>query len=293
MRSLALLTLLATALLTSSSAWAQSQPSSDLVYTRQRAAEPPASAWDVSGLRGIEVQASGGVAYGGGNSPVRAPNVYGGAFPDINPAGTILNPAGAPPGQGFSPYSYDPFGFAFSAGYRRFPSWSFGGFFSYANYSSNDVDPNTGDQPDGSGGLERVRWAIGLYARYYLTTLSSRLQPWAQVGIGYVNDSASYAHPGPELLLGGGPDNLNYLLHYHGLTIPVALGLDWRLAPAFAVGPFVTYEQAVPINGCVEITVDETVGSVGPVSTCDRSVVETHSYGSVFAGIFGKLTFGR
>ncbi len=275
------LTLLAPALATPSPAGAQ-----------PRAPEPPPSAWDVAGVRGFELQASGGVAYGGGGSPVEAPNVYGRGFASLNPAGTILNPAGAKAAnQSFTPYSYDPFGFAFSAGYRPATAWSVGAFFSYANYGSN-ADPSTGDFPDGTGGLERVRWTLGGYARYYLTWWSSRLHPWVLAGVGYVDDSASYAHPGPPLPNGAGPDNGNYLIHYHGLAIPLSLGLDWRLAPGFAVGPVVTYEGAFPLGGCVRITVDQTVGSFGPVATCDGSVVETHSYASVFAGIYAKVTLG-
>jgi hypothetical protein len=216
--------------------------------------------------------------------------VYGSAFPP-SAAGTILNPGGAPAGQSFTPYSFDPLGFALSVGYRFLPSWSVGSFFSYANYEANGQDAS-GDQPDGTGGLERVRWALGAYGKFYLTSLSSRLQPWAEVGIGYVNDSASYAHPLPfGVTNGGSPDNGNYLISYHGLTIPIGLGLDWRLAPVFAVGPFVTYEEAIPINGCVHITVDQSVSGVGPVSTCG-SVVQAHAYGSVMGGIFAKLTFG-
>jgi hypothetical protein len=106
-----------------------------------------------------------------------------------------------------------------------------------------------------------------------------------------VDDSASYAHPVGMLSNGAGPDNGNYLIDYHGLTIPLAIGLDWRLAPIFAVGPFVTYEQAIPLGGCVQITVDQTVGSVGPVNSCDGGVVQTHAYGSLLAGFYAKVTF--
>jgi hypothetical protein len=272
------------------------QPASDLVYSRRRAPDPPASAWDTAGLRGFEVEALGGIAYGGGDSPIQAPNIYGTAFANQNPAGTILNPAAArtivPMSQSFTPYSYDPFGFAFSAGYRISPAFSAGGFVSYANYGNN-ADPTSRDFADGTGGLQRVRWAVGAYGRYYFAFWSSRLQPWVQIGVGYVDDSASYAHPVGMLSNGAGPDNGNYLLEFHGLTLPLAIGLDWRLAPIFAVGPFVSYEEAIPLNGCVQITVDQTVGNgtVGNVNTCDGSVVQGRAYGNLLAGIFAKVTF--
>jgi hypothetical protein len=241
-------------------------------------------------MSGFEIQALGGVAYGGDLSPIQAPNLYPAQTQKLNPAGTLLNPGGgAAVGQSYRPYSYDPFGFSFAVGYRPFSAWSFGAFLTYANYGTNA--DSTGNFPGGMAGLERVRWAGGLYARYYLTTFSARLQPWAQVGVGYVDDSASYSHPlGFGLPNGGGQDNGNYLVSYHGVTIPLSLGLDWRLAPVFAVGPFVTYEQAFPLGGCVTVTVDQAVGSVGPVSTCAGSVVETQAYGSLFAGIFAKIT---
>jgi hypothetical protein len=275
---------------------AQGDGSSEVVTSRRRAPEPPSSTWDTAGLRGFEVEAFGGIAYGGGDSPIQAPSIYGTAFASQNPAGTILNPAGAraimPMSQSFTPYSYDPFGFAFSVGYRIAPAFSVGGFLSYANYGNN-ADSSSGDFVDGTGGLERVRWAAGVYGRYYLTFWSSRLQPWVQIGVGYVDDSASYAHPVGMLSNGAGPDNGNYLLQFHGLTFPLAIGLDWRLAPVFAVGPFVSYEEAVPLNGCVQITVDQALGTgnVGNVNTCDGSIVQGHAYGNLLAGIFAKLTF--
>jgi hypothetical protein len=273
-----------------SSAAEPATPPGDLV-TRRRAPEPPASTWDVVGLRGFEIQALGGIAYGGGTSPVDAPSVYGTAFQTVNPAGTILSPAGASLAhQAFTPYAYDPFGFSFAVGYRPLPALSFGAFYSYANYGNNA--DSTGTFVDQTAALERVRSSGGVYARYYFTQWSSRLQPWLQVGLGYVDDSASYSHPlGFGLSNGSGPDNGNYLVNYHGLTIPLGIGLDWRLAPVFAVGPFFAYEQAIPLGGCVQIIVDQAVGSVGSVNSCDGGVVKTHAYGSLLAGIFAKITF--
>jgi hypothetical protein len=264
---------------------------SDVAYARRRGPEPPASPWDLAGLRGFEIQGLGGVAYGGDSSPLQAPNVYPAQTQKLNPAGTILYPAGGnATGTSFNPYAYDPFAFAFFVGYRALAAWSFGAFLSYANYGTN-ADSN-GNFADGTWGLERVRISGGLYARYYVTTWSSRLQPWAEVGVGYVDDSASYSHPiGFGVSNGGGQDNGNYLISYRGITVPIGIGLDWRLAPVFAVGPFVLYEEAFPLGGCVQITVDQAIGAVGPVNTCSGGVVQTRPYGSLFGGIQAKLTF--
>jgi hypothetical protein len=264
--------------------------STSLAQVTVRAPDPPVSAWPMAEIRGPELMALGGVSYGGGDSPVQASNVYGNAFQQLNPAGTILNPAGGKSAhQSFTPYSLDPFGFEFAAGYRVMPEFSLGAFITYANYANN-ADAS-GDFPDGTGGLRRVRWSLGAYLRYYLTGWSTRLQPWVHVGIGYVDDSASYSHPlGFGLPSGGGPDNGNYLLDFRGLTLPVALGLDWRLGQVFSVGPIMNLELAIPLRGCVQIAVDQASGSVGPVNTCDQ-VVQTHAYAAILGGIFAKLTF--
>lgn len=255
--------------------------------TYRRAPSPVASAWDRLGLSGVEFQASGGIFFAGGDSPVQAPSLYPSTFSG-NPTGTLLNPSSCPAGQACSPYGIDPFALALSLGWRFLPQASVGAFFSYASYNAQN-GADTGDAPDFTSQLSRSQWVLGLYGRYYVTTLSRRLQPWVEVGVGYSYDSASYQRPLGQAS-NAQPETGFYYANAKGLAVPLTVGLDWRLAPVFSVGPFVGYEPIIPLGGCVEVDVDQ-FSSVPGKSTCDSSVVSAKYYGVMSGGIFAKVTF--
>lgn len=256
-------------------------------YNAPRAPEPPKSAWDRSGLIGFEVSVGGGIQSGGGNSPIQAPTLYSGVVD--NPAGTLLNPAGGNAlGQGFTPYSFDPFNFEARLGYRFHPNWSVGGFFSYANYLIND-GADSGDAPDFTSQLEREQLSIGVYGRYYVTQYSRRLQPWVELGIGFNYDAASYTRPIGQAT-NGQAETGNFNIAQYGIIVPVKVGLDWRLAPAFAVGPWIGYSRVFPVSGCVEVDVDQ-YSQVPGTNTCSSPPVSNSGYNDFFGGIFVKLTY--
>jgi hypothetical protein len=91
---------------------------------------------------------------------------------------------------------------------------------------------------------------------------------------------------------GGQPETQAYYLQEKGIVVKGTVGLDWRLAPVFSVGPYVGYERVVPVQGCVEVDVDADaapgVGTNGNV--CGGPNVQAHGYGVVSGGIFLKLT---
>jgi hypothetical protein len=245
------------------------------------------SAFEQTREVGLEVSIGGGFQSGGGNSPVQAPSLYAGA-PD-NPAGTLLNPAGGNAlGQGFTPYSFDPFNIEARLGYRFHPNWSLGGFFSYANYFVND-GADSGDAPDFTSQLEREQLSVGVYGRYYLTKFNRRLQPWVELGVGFNFDAASYTRP-IGLAMNAQPETGNYNLSQYGIIVPLKVGLDWRLAPAFSVGPMIGYSRVFPLVGCVEIDVDQ-FSSVPGTNTCSSPPVSNSGYSDFFGGVFVKLTY--
>lgn len=224
----------------------------------------------------------------GGDSPVQAPSLY--PSGSGNPTGTLLNPSSCPSGQACTPYGVDPFGLDFSAGWRFLPQLSLGAFFSYASYNvQNGAD--TGDAPDFTSQLTRSHYVGGVYARYYVTTLSPRLQPWVELGLGYSYDAASYQRPMGQAS-NGQPETGFYNVSARGLAVPVTVGLDWRLAPFFAVGPTFGYEPIIPLGGCVEVDVDQ-YSFVPGQNTCSSPPVSANYYGVFFGGIFAKVTFGR
>jgi hypothetical protein len=248
----------------------------------QRATLPAASAWETRGLLGVEAQIRGAMMFPSSASPVQAPGLYSGLNVAGDPTGDILR------GRE-SPYGIEPFGFGATAGYRFLPWLSAGVFFSYATFQAND-GTDSGDYRDGTSQLNRVMWTLGAYGRYYVTFWTSRLHPWVELGVGYAGDSASYARGVLQGSSANPPLNI-YTLTAKGLVLPLSVGLDWRLAPVFSMGPTVGYERVIPISDCVQVDADST--SPAPsVDTCDSSVVEAHGYGVFSAGIYAKLTLG-
>jgi hypothetical protein len=251
-----------------------------LVVGGGRVVQPPASAWDHAGLHGIEVAVRGGFMLPDGASPVQAPNLYASSMASGDPTGDILRGTERP-------YGLEPLGLVVAVGYRFLPWLSAGAFFSYASFSSLDGTDN-GDYRDSTSQLQRQMWTLGAYGRYYFTQLHSRLHPWVELGLGYSDDNASYVR-GSTQASNGQPETAAYYLEEKGIVARLVAGLDWRLAPVFAVGPWVGYERVVPVSGCAEVVVDTASQVPGVANTCSAPV-EANGYGVVSGGIFVKLT---
>jgi len=273
----------------------QNEPSAPAV----RAAPPPPNNWQSFGMRGIELEIGGGVQSGGGNSPVQAATLFGAAGAgDGFPRGSILDPTTAAtlsPNAAFTPYSVDPFAISARVGYRFLHELSVGVFFSFAQYLVND-GADTGDAPDGTSQLQRQQVTVGAYGRYYFTHFHRRLQPWVSLGVGLDYDIAAYTRAvGSTIggMSGAQPETGNYILKQEGVVVPVAIGLDWRLSPNFAVGPTLGYAHVFPVKGCVEVDVDQYAAPAlnGGANTCSSPPVQNFGYDNFYAGIFAKVTF--
>jgi hypothetical protein len=246
--------------------------------------QAPASDWNVKGFLGFEFEVRGGFMVPDAASPVTAPNLLGGvASSPGNPTGDILNGIE-------KPYSYDPFGFSLTGGYRFLPFLSAGVFFDYGNFQTND-QTDTGGYVDSTSQLQRQVWQLGLYGRYYLTKLSNRLHPWAELDIGGSEDTASYVR-----ILGSSAETTNYYLTYWGISAAVKVGLDWRLSPFFSVGPFVGYSRTFGLSGeaqvCPQSSTETGNCNTNSQNYKDSTSVTTSGYGLFFGGIFLKLTLG-
>jgi hypothetical protein len=270
-------------LLVSAPTRAQLSATSPLTPERQftPGEEPPRSAWERVGLRGIELQVRAGVMVPAGSSPVQAPGLYPAISGDAT--GSILE------GKE-SPYGPDVFGISVALGYRFLPSLSVGAFFSYASFAALD-GTDTGDYADTTSQLERQLWTVGAYGRYYITSVSRRLQPWVELGVGYADDNANYFRAAIQMTGSGGAELSQYLLETQGLVVPLSVGLDWRLAPAFSFGPTIGYSGVFPLRGCVTVNVDQQSPLPG-VDTCNSPPTSIHGYGVFSAGAFVKITFG-
>ncbi len=188
-----------------------------------------------------------------------------------------------------NPYSYDPFGFSLTAGYRFLPFLSAGVFFDYANFQTND-GTDTGDYADSTSQLQRQVWQLGVYGRYYLTTLSRRFHPWAEIGVGPTEDTASYTR-----ILGSSAATTNYYLSYWGIATALKVGLDWRLSPFFSVGPVLGYSRTFGLSGNVQVCPQSSSESgncdsdvAGTGKNTSSSPVTTSGYG-MFFGLFRHL----
>jgi len=259
-------------------------------FAHHTSPEAAASDWDVKGFLGWEFEARAGFVLPDSASPVTAPGILPGGPGAGTPTGDILYGSE-------KPYSYDPFGFSLAAGYRFLPFLSAGVFFDYANFQTND-GTDTGDYSDGTSQLQRQVWQLGVYGRYYLTTLSRRLHPWAEIGIGPTEDTASYT----RILAGMGTitaQTTNYYLTYWGIATNVKIGLDWRLSPWFSVGPVLGYSRTFGLSGNVQVcpqSPDESgncdTTSPNYIQSKSSSPVTTSGYGMFFGGIFLKVTLG-
>ena len=239
----------------------------------------------MKGFLGWEFEARGGFVLPDSASPVTAPGLIPGLAGPGNPTGDILNGTE-------NPYSYDPFGFSLTGGYRFLPFLSAGIFFDYANFQTND-QTDTGGYVDSTSQLQRQVWQLGVYGRYYLTALSRRLHPWAEIGVGPTEDTASYTR-----ILGSTAATTNYYLTYWGLATALKVGLDWRLSPYFSVGPVLGYSRTFGLSGNVQVCPQSSSES----GNCDTSSpnnkntssspVTTTGYGMFFGGIFLKVTLG-
>lgn len=272
-----------------------------------RAPDAPDESWLVSGLLGVEIELRGGVLVPDSSSAITAPGIYPSSYvsPGSDPTGDILR------GR-IQPFGPDPFAVGGTVGYRFLPFLSAGASFDYATFDSIGQDQN-GDYADHTTPpLQRSFWQAGAYVRFYAMRASSaqmtgggapyfnvaafdRLQPWAELGLAYTEDTASYTRGGFATAHSGQPLTSDYYLTFHGLAASARLGLDWRLAPVFALGPMIGYSRVFALNGCVDVEPQTDVANSSGLpaeNTCSSSVVQANGYNLFFGGIFAKVTLG-
>jgi hypothetical protein len=227
--------------------------------------------FEARGRRGFELMVQPGYGSAGQSSPIvyrTAPLVALTA-----PPGDVFSGDGAPYGSGFSGQA--------SAGYRMLPFLSAGLYGELRNQSADA--PN-----DGTEELSRSAWGLGTYLRAYLP-VHARFDPWASVGVGYVRDQQSYRRS----FVAGQPA-VDVALTHHGVAVPLAIGVDYRLLPELAVGPSFRYAPVLAAGGCFELTASSPFGAVGNKHCSDaqdnQRIVEAKSYGAWSAGLDLRMT---
>lgn len=179
---------------------------------------------------GLEAHVRLGYGSGGSQSPV----VY-------EPKGIALADPGPIFSQKASPYGG---GFIFQGalGLRtgKFVSVGLGGGIRGA--SAESPSPDITD-------LKRSAWNVGPYVRVYLPMVPI-VDPYIGLGVEYVNDRQTWSQPVPT---NRGPLPATYTLEYHGIGVPLTLGVDYTIAKMFSIGPSFQYSLIFPAGGCYKI----------------------------------------
>jgi hypothetical protein len=234
--------------------------------------QPKADQDSSAGLKGFELMLRPGFGGAPSDSPVK------------------VSPNGAQPGTptlltGASPWSSGFVGQA-SVGYRFIPFMSAGLRAGFRSVSAS----NPGD---GSTNLSRTGWDGGLYLRFYpavfAPAVSKHIDPWVSLGVGYSNDSQSLKKP--LSVQGVGNIQADISVDHHAVAVPIAVGVDYRVAKFLSVGP--SFELAInnPIAGCVATSAPGLVGSTVCSNTETGKNVKAETYLAWNAGLDAKVTF--
>lgn len=105
---------------------------------------------------------------------------------------------------------------------------------------------------DGTTDISRSRQSAGLYARGYPLALNESVRkyidPWFATGIMYMHDTQNFHLPAATR---AGPTvDSTVKLEHHGVGIPLAIGVDYRVTRFLSIGPSFEYTLLVPIAGC-------------------------------------------
>jgi hypothetical protein len=147
---------------------------------------------------------------------------------------------------------------------------------------------------DGSQNLSRSGWDAGFYVRVYplakMDSVSARFDPWLGVGVGYMHDSQTFKR---GIAAAGRTVQADVELEHHAVAVPLGIGVDYRVARFFSVGPSFEYTIASAVAGCAKTSAagfqSTSYCSTGD-SAGDKSI-KANSYGVWSLGLDAKLTF--
>ncbi len=251
-----------------------------LVPATALAAEPGAEAPKVdessAGLKGFELMLRPSFGGAPSDSPVKFAPQNGVQFQ--GDPGALMKGA-SPWGNGFVGQAY--------VGYRFIPLLSAGLRGGFRSASAGNLD-------DGSTKLSRAGWDGGLYLRFYpaapAPSVSKYVDPWVSVGISYQNDKQSFQKG--LATSGGGSVQGDISLEHHAVSVPIAVGVDYRVTKFLSLGP--SFELAVnsPIAGCVSTSAAGFAGTTYCSNTePGKNFVKAETYLAWNAGLDAKVTF--
>ncbi len=238
-------------------------------------AEQPKSDNPVAGLKGFELMLRPSFGGAPSDSPVK--------FAPTNNVKLGFDPGALM--KGASPWGYGFVGQA-SVGYRFVPFMSAGIRGGFRSATGSNLD-------DGSTNLSRSGWDAGAYVRFYPAvfseSVSKYIDPWVSAGISYQRDTQSFSRP---VATGNGNVQADWSLDHHAVAIPLSIGVDYRVAKFFSVGP--SFEAAIntPIAGCLSASAAGLAGQTYCSNTePGKSFIKADTYVAWNAGLDAKVTF--
>ena len=245
-----------------------------LALAGEPSAEQPKADSPSAGLKGFELMLRPSFGGAPSDSPVRfTPNK---SF--VGDPGALM--------QGASPWGYGFVGQA-SVGYRFVPFLSAGLRGGFRSASGTDLS-------DGSTNLSRTGWDAGAYVRFYpavfAESVSKYIDPWVSAGISYQHDQQSFQRGIPAS--NGANVQADWSIEHHAVSIPLAIGVDYRVAKFLSVGP--SFEAAInnPIAGCLTTSAPGFAGSTYcSNSEPGKQFIKADTYVAWNAGLDAKVTF--
>jgi hypothetical protein len=144
---------------------------------------------------------------------------------------------------------------------------------------------------DGTTDLSRSRQSAGLYARGYPFALNESIRkyvdPWFATGIVYMHDTQNFHAPYTS---GGTTFDSTVKLEHHGVGIPLAIGVDYRVTRAISIGPSFEYTLLVPIAGCGTLSAGGVQGTEICSNGTDKQAVTANATGAWTAGLDIRFT---
>jgi hypothetical protein len=239
-------------------------------------AEAPKAEDSSAGLKGFELMLRPSFGGAPSDSPVKFAPQNGVQFQ--GDPGALMKGA-SPWGSGFVGQA--------SVGYRFIPLLSAGLRGGFRSASGSNLD-------DGSTKLSRTGWDGGVYLRFYPAALapsvSTYIDPWVSAGVSYQHDQQSFQKG--VATSGGGSVQADISLEHHAVSIPIAVGVDYRVTKFLSLGP--SFELAVnnPIAGCVSTSAAGFAGSTYCSNTePGKNFVKAETYVAWNAGLDAKVTF--
>lgn len=146
---------------------------------------------------------------------------------------------------------------------------------------------------DGTTDLSRSRQSAGFYTRGYPLALNESVRkyidPWFATGVVYMHDTQNFHLPAATTA--GTKVDSTVKLEHHGVGIPLAIGVDYRVTRFLSIGPSFEYTFLVPIAGCgTQSALGQTAENCSGGSGGGSKLIVAESTGAWTAGLDIRFT---